>query len=83
MGAERIPVDQLIGVSWHRAWQSAAATVRLGETTDLRWVAWHSKRGPAFAYWTERAACELADRWLARGRWSRLEVAEGQETTAL
>jgi hypothetical protein len=76
MGSERVHGDDLdlAGVTWHRAWRSARATVRLGETGDRRWVAEHSGRG-AFANWSERGACDRLDRWLARGAWRELAVA--------
>ncbi|WP_328471230.1 hypothetical protein OHA21_06700 [Actinoplanes sp. NBC_00393] len=72
MGAERIHVQDLVGLTWLRAWRSGTVTVRFGSTSDGRWIAWHSARGKAYAYWDERAACELGDRWLARGAWSEL-----------
>lgn len=82
MGAERIAVDQLVGVKWTRAWRSGAATVRLGETADYRWVAWHSGKGRVHAFWTEREACIQGDAWLARGVWAAVKI-EQAETTAV
>jgi hypothetical protein len=70
--AERIPVDRLVDVRWHREWVSPRATARLGETGDGRWVAWHSGRGDAYAHWFERAACEQLQRWIGRGAWREL-----------
>lgn len=79
MGAERMTADELAAVTWTRAWRQGPVTVRLGETGDGRWVAWHSRRG-GYAYWTERGACDRAERMLSRGLWSAVEPA--QETTA-
>ena len=83
MRAERIPVHHLAGVTWHRVWKSPNATMMIGETVwargdtiDRRWVAWHSRRGAGYAFWDERAACELADRWLVRGDWQEQEIDE-------
>jgi hypothetical protein len=60
-GAEQVHVD--------RQWQSTGgAVVRIG-TVGRGWFAWHSRRGPAFAFVHERAMADLADKWLARGDW--------------
>ena len=72
-------LDRLHGVVWRRVWQSGAVTVRLGETTDRRWIAWHSGRGLPYAYWDERNACEQVDRWVARGVWRELAATSKHE----
>lgn len=74
-------MDRLVGVTWTRAWRSGAVTVRLGETTDHRWVAWHSGLGAPYAFWSEREACVIGDRWLTRGVWT-ATGARPAETTA-
>lgn len=74
MGAERIAVDQLNGVIWHRTWQSDAAEIRLGRIPDGRWIAWHTRKGAAYAWWDERSVCGLADGWLSRGEWAPIPV---------
>lgn len=47
---------------------TGGAIVRFGTAGD-RWFAWHSRKGQAWVFQFERSAAELADQWLARGRW--------------
>ncbi len=69
--AERIAVDRLVDVTWHQVWRRGDAELRLGETGDYRWIAWHSGKGPAYAFWDERPAAGVCDGWMVRGGWER------------
>jgi hypothetical protein len=68
---ERIDLADLGQVTVDRQWQSTGgAVVRVG-TVGKAWFAWHSRRG-AWVFVHERAACDLADKWLARGGWQEI-----------
>jgi hypothetical protein len=52
-----------------RMWLSdGGAAVTVGTTKD-GWFAVHSRKGAAWVFRHERAMCDLADQWLARGNW--------------
>lgn len=79
--AERIELHTLAGgVTRVRAWSTGNPAghtyrrVEIGTLADGRWFARDSRRaGGAYVVATERAACDLADRWMATSRqeWTR------------
>jgi hypothetical protein len=73
---ERIDLAGAEQVHVARQWQSTGGAVARVGTVGHRWFAWHSRRG-AWAFVHERAACDLADKWLARGVWREVNPTDG------
>lgn len=64
------------GVVREAAWASGDqagskyARIEVGTLPSGAWYAWHTKHaGGAYVTVTERAAWELADKWMRRGEW--------------
>lgn len=58
-------------------WRSSGGfEIRVG-TAGNKWFAWHSRKGDAWVFAFERAMCDLADNWLARGMWREVSPASG------
>lgn len=69
MWFERFDLSTAEGLHGCRRWVSDRAAVTVGQLLDGRHFAHHSRKGLAFVSAIERDACDLADRWLARGLW--------------